>query len=107
VLGLKACNTMPGFHLAILDLKSWAIGVLFRKFPPCRWVQGSFALSPLLDSVELVFVDILDRLALMICARWKTWIYFQSSTHRWPGRLAPFIEDVFFPYYIFGFFVKD
>jgi hypothetical protein len=44
-------------HLSVLDLRAWAIGVLFRNsFPPfCQWVPGCFPLSLLIDSVYLIF----------------------------------------------------
>lgn len=52
-------------HLSILYLRAWAIGVLFRKFPPCQWVWDSHPLSLLLDSVYLV----------LCWGPWSTWTW--------------------------------
>ena len=32
---LQKLSSFMRSHLSILDLRAWAIGVLFRKFPPC------------------------------------------------------------------------
>jgi hypothetical protein len=48
---LQKLSSFMSSHLSILDLRAWAIRVLFRKFPP---VQGSSTLSLLLDSMYLV-----------------------------------------------------
>jgi hypothetical protein len=42
----KLCNFMKS-HLSILDLTAQAIGVLFRNFPLCPYLQGFSLLSPL------------------------------------------------------------
>jgi hypothetical protein len=46
---LQKLSSFMSSCLSILDIRAWAIGVLFRKFPPMPWVWGSFPLYLLLD----------------------------------------------------------
>lgn len=52
-------------HLSIVDLKVWAIGVLFRKLSPVPCVQGYFPLSLLLHLVYPV----------LCWSPWSTWTW--------------------------------
>jgi hypothetical protein len=57
----------------ILNLRAWAIGVLFRKFSLCQCFWGASPLSLLLDLVYLFYVEVLDPLRLELCTRWQIW----------------------------------
>jgi len=105
---VQKLSSFMRFHLSILNLRAWTIGVLFRKFPP---VPMSSRLIPTFSSIIIqyicLYVEVLDSLGFELCARWQIWIYFHFSMYRLPVKPAPFIEEDFFPLYIFGFFVKD
>jgi hypothetical protein len=49
-------------------------------------------------------VEVFDLLGFEFYAGWYIWIYFHSSTHRYPVRPTPFIEEAScFPLYGFDF----
>jgi hypothetical protein len=60
---LQNLSSFMKSHLSILVVRAWAI--CLGNFPLCQWVQGSFPLSLLLDSVYLV----------LCWGPWSTWTW--------------------------------
>ena len=95
-------------HLSILDLRAWAIGVLFRKFLP---QPMSLRLFPTFSSIRFSVSGFILRSSFHLDFNYMQddkYCYILIFLHIQPVRLLQYIKDAFFcPLYNFGFFVKD
>lgn len=64
--------------------------------------------SLLVDSVYLIYVEVLNPLGLQLCTTWQIWVYLHFSTYRCQLEHHHLFKALsFFSLYIFAFFFKD
>jgi hypothetical protein len=102
----KLCSFMQ-FHLSILSLNCWAIGVLLRKLLPVPIYSNVFSL---LFCHSFTVSDLILRYLIyfeLILVHSKRMDLVQSSTGGYLVFPAPFVEEVIFsPTHVLGYFVK-
>ena len=103
----KPCSFMRT-HLSILDLRAWAIEVLFRKFPPVPVSSRPFpTFSSIRFSVSGFMLRSLNHLDLSFVQGGKykfIFVFLHTDYQLDQHDILKIIS--FFPLYIFGFFVK-
>ena len=103
----KLCNFMR-YHLSILDLRAYAIGVLFRKFPSVQIPQGTPQFLFYKFQSVWLYVEVLDPFGVELSTRRPGWINLHSSACWPPVEPAPFVEKpIFFPLDVFSSFVEN
>ena len=80
------------FHVLIIELSAWAVGVLFRKLSAVLVHSSYFPLSPLPGSVCLVLCYGLWSTWTWVLSVWWIWIYWHSTCNHlvWP---ASFVKE--------------